>query len=138
MTLKKRMSLLAILDSCIVLFSIYIGYFMIHLFENPFNNVLLLISSLTIFASHHLSAMYYGLYRKVWEYASVGELRSIFKAVTFSILVVGLAQSIFMGDVLFRSLVITWMIHILLIGGSRISWRVIRDHYLKGKKVTQR
>ncbi len=136
MTLKKRMSLLAVLDSCIVLFSIYIGYFIVNPMEYPFKDVLLLFSSLTIFVAHHLSAMFYGLYRKVWEYASIGELRSIFKAVTFSIIVVGLTQAILMEDVLYRSLFISWMLHILLIGGSRLSWRATRERILKGKKVT--
>ena len=30
----------------------------------------------------------------------------------------------------FRVLGITWMLHVLLIGGSRFSWRVFRDHYI--------
>ena len=33
-------------------------------------------------------------------------------------------------DVYFRVLGITWMLHVLLIGGSRFSWRVFRDHYI--------
>lgn len=136
MTLKKRMSLLSILDSFIVLFSIYAGYFLIHPIENPFKDTILLISSLMIFAAHHLSALHYGLYRKVWEYASVGELKSIFKAVTFSILVVGITQAVVTLDVLYRTLLITWMLHILLIGGSRLSWRVIRDRFINKQKFS--
>lgn len=136
MTLKKRMSLLSILDSFIVLFSIYVGYFLIHPIENPFKDTILLISSLMIFAAHHLSALHYGLYRKVWEYASVGELKSIFKAVTFSILVVGITQAVVTLDVLYRTLLITWMLHILLIGGSRLSWRVIRDRFNNKQKYS--
>src|SRR5699024_12810420 len=38
-----------------------------------------------------------------------------------------------------RALVVTWLIHIILIGGSRFVWRVFRDHYIasdKGKTRT--
>ncbi|MFZ2462162.1 MAG: nucleoside-diphosphate sugar epimerase/dehydratase, partial [Caldibacillus thermoamylovorans] len=40
-------------------------------------------------------------------------------------------QFVFLQDVYFRALGITWMMHILLIGGSRFCWRVYRDRYLK-------
>ena len=136
MSLRKRTSMLVIVDSCIVLFSIYIGYFLLHPVVNPFTNPFLLISSLSIFIAHHAFAMYFGLYRKVWEYASIRELASIFKAVTFSIVVVAVVQVLVRGDILFRALSITWMLHMLLIGGSRLSWRVFRDMFLSGRKST--
>ncbi|MFJ7970212.1 polysaccharide biosynthesis protein [Psychrobacillus sp. NPDC096389] len=138
MSLRKRMSMLFFVDSCIVLFSIYIGYFLLHPIENPFTDTFLLISSLTIFLAHHAFAMYFGLYRKVWEYASIRELVSIFKAVTFSIIIVAIVQFFVRGDVLFRALSITWMLHILLIGGSRLSWRVFRDAYMSGEKCNEK
>ena len=136
MSLGKRTSMLVIVDSCIVLFSIYIGYFLLHPVGNPFTNWFLLISSLSIFIAHHVFATYFGLYRKVWEYASIRELASIFKAVTLSIIVVAVVQLLVRGDILFRALSITWMLHILLIGGSRLSWRVFRDMFLSGRKST--
>ncbi|WP_144512775.1 nucleoside-diphosphate sugar epimerase/dehydratase [Bacillus sp. FJAT-22090] len=134
MSLRKRISLLIFVDSCIVFFSIYIGYFVLHPIENPFNYTFLLLSALTIFMAHHFFALYYGLYRKVWEYASIRELVSIAKAVCFTILTVATIQFLFMGDILIRALSITWMLHMLLIGGSRLSWRVFRDSYLIGEK----
>ncbi|MBX0313279.1 nucleoside-diphosphate sugar epimerase/dehydratase [Planococcus glaciei] len=134
MSLKNRISLLALVDSLIVFFSIFIGYFLLHPWINPFESEFLLASALTIFVAHHALALYYGLYRKVWEYASIGELTSIFKAVTFSIIAVGAVQYLVRGDVLLRALAITWMLHLLLIGGSRLSWRLMRD-MLIGKKI---
>ncbi|MDN7226439.1 nucleoside-diphosphate sugar epimerase/dehydratase [Planococcus sp. N064] len=134
MSLKNRISLLALVDSLIVFFSIFIGYFLLHPWINPFESEFLLASALTIFLAHHALALYYGLYRKVWEYASIGELTSIFKAVTFSIIAVGAVQYFVRGDVLLRALAITWMLHLLLIGGSRLSWRLMRD-MLIGKKM---
>lgn len=135
MSLKRRMSMLIFVDSCIVLFSIYIGYFLLHPIDNPFTDLVLLVSAISIFVAHHSFAMFYGLYRKVWEYASIRELLSIFKAVSFSILTVAVIQWLAMGDVLFRALFITWMLHLLLIGGTRLSWRVFRDTFITGQKA---
>ena len=134
MSLQKRMSLLIIVDSAIVLFSIYLGYFVLYPINDLLSNTFLLVSSLAIFIAHHCFAMFYGLYRKVWEYASIRELMSIYKAVTLSILTVALVQYVVRGDVLVRALAITWMLHILLIGGSRLSWRIFRDSYVVGEK----
>lgn len=132
------MSLLVLVDSFIVFFSIFIGYFLLNPWVNPFESKFLLASALTIFIAHHAFALSYGLYRKVWEYASIGELTSIFKAVTFSIIAVGAVQFFVRGDVLFRALAITWMLHLLLIGGSRLSWRLFRDMLMGNKKQDQK
>ncbi|MBT2581233.1 nucleoside-diphosphate sugar epimerase/dehydratase [Planococcus sp. ISL-109] len=137
MSLKNRMSLLIVVDSLIVFFSIFVGYFLLYPYVDIFQNQFLLASALTIFIAHHAFAMYYGLYRKVWEYASIGELSSIVKAVSLSILAIGLVQYFYRGDILLRALAITWMLHVLLIGGSRLSWRMMRDKRFKhnGKEL---
>lgn len=135
MSLKNRVSLLVIVDSLIVFFSIFVGYYLLNPYQDVLQNQFLLASALTIFIAHHALAMYYGLYRKVWEYASIGELTSIFKAVSWSIVVIGVVQYAYRGDVLFRALLITWMLHLLLIGGSRLSWRLVRDNKFKPKSL---
>lgn len=88
---------------------------------------MLLISAITIQIAHHFFAWRYGLYRKVWTYASVGELNSILKAVTFTIVIVAAVQFAMTQDIYVRALSLTWMLHILLLGGSRLSWRLVRD-----------
>jgi len=127
----KRMSLLVVVDSLIVLTSIYICYFILHPDINIFANKMLLISVVSIFIAHHAFAAHYGLYRKAWSYASIGELTSIFKAVTLTIVVVAFVQIAVMQDVYMRALFLTWMLHILLIGASRLSWRVFRDSFMR-------
>ncbi len=97
--------------------------------KNPFTLVLL-VSSLVLLTSHHFFAYKYKLYKRVWQYASINELSAIFKAVSFSIVLTALAQFAMIQDISFRTLAITWMIHILLIGGSRFSWRLYRDSYM--------
>jgi FlaA1/EpsC-like NDP-sugar epimerase len=71
------------------------------------------------------------LYKQAWEYASIGELLIICKSVTFSILTTAAVQLITMQNTYFRLLAVTWMLHMLLIGGSRFFWRIFRDPYMK-------
>ncbi len=130
MSYKKRVPLLVLLDSCIVITAIFLGYFILHPSLHVYTIPLLWICAVSILVSHHLFASIYHLYQKAWEYASVGELLAIVKAVTFSIAVTAMIQYILTQDVYFRVLGITWMIHMILIGGSRFSWRILRDRYI--------
>ncbi|MGE8204702.1 polysaccharide biosynthesis protein [Heyndrickxia sp. NPDC080065] len=130
MDYKKRIPLLVLLDSSIVLVAIFIGYFILNPFIKVYTIPFLWISSITLLLCHHLFATIYRLYQKAWEYASVGELLAIVKAVTFSILVTGIVQILFYHHIYIRVLAITWMMHVILIGGSRFSWRVLRDRYI--------
>lgn len=138
MSYRKRLGSLVIVDSIIVLTAIYISYFMLHPYLEIFTMPFLLISSITLLASHHVFAYVYRLYKRAWEYASIGELMSIAKAVTFSIAVLCVVQFVAMGNVYVRVLMLTWMMHILFIGGSRFSWRIFRDSFIKDTKVRKR
>lgn len=93
---------------------------------------------MTLIIWHHLFAYTYKLYHKAWEYASIGELMGITKAVTYSVTVAGFVQLLVVGNVYTRALIITWMLHMILIGGSRFSWRVYRDFYHKKNKNKKR
>ncbi|WP_078378661.1 polysaccharide biosynthesis protein [Sutcliffiella halmapala] len=138
MTYKKRLSFLTFVDSLIVLTSIYIGFWMLNPSFNVFQSKTLLAASLSLLIWHHLFAYIYKLYNKAWEYASVGELLSILKAVTYSVTITGLLQLVVAGDIFLRVLLITWMLHMLLIGGSRFSWRLYRDTFMRQKKDKKR
>ncbi|MBV7508964.1 polysaccharide biosynthesis protein [Bacillus sp. sid0103] len=105
---------------------------------NVFEIPMLQVTWLTLFLCHHLFASIYKLYQKAWEYASVGELIAIVKAVTFSIAVTALMQEVFFHNMYVRALMITWMLHVLLIGGSRFSWRMFRDSYMKKQQSIKR
>jgi FlaA1/EpsC-like NDP-sugar epimerase len=131
LTYKKRLSFLILVDSLIVLSSIYVSFWMLIPDTNIFSSKTLLLSSLSLIIWHHLFAYTYKLYHKAWEYASIGELMGILKAVTYSVAVTGFVQLLVVGNVYGRALIITWMLHMILIGGSRFSWRVYRDFYYK-------
>jgi FlaA1/EpsC-like NDP-sugar epimerase len=130
LTYRQRLSLFILLDSVIVLTAIFFSRFLVnaslHVVTVP-----LVISSITLILSHHFFSFYYKLYKKAWEYASVGELLIISKAVSFSIVAAAIIQQIVVQDVYFRLLAVTWMIHMLLIGGSRLCWRIFRGSYIK-------
>ncbi|MBP1967053.1 polysaccharide biosynthesis protein [Paenibacillus aceris] len=131
MTYRQRVSLLILMDSIIVLGTIFFSRFLLntnlHVITTP-----IVVSSITLVLSHHFYAFFYKLYKKAWEYASAGELLIIFKAITFSIITTGILQQIIVQDIYFRLLTVTWMLYMLLIGGSRFCWRLFRDRYIKG------
>ncbi|MCF6138829.1 polysaccharide biosynthesis protein [Pseudalkalibacillus berkeleyi] len=129
MTYKKRISFLIFIDSIIVLTAIYASSYLLN-YHQILLSTSILASSFILLIGHHIFSYYYKLYKRVWQYASIGELIIIFKTVTFSVLGAGLAQMIFIQDIYFRALVITWMLHMLLMGGSRFIWRVYRDTYM--------
>ncbi|MDG5789298.1 nucleoside-diphosphate sugar epimerase/dehydratase [Evansella sp. AB-P1] len=138
MSYRLRLSLLMLVDSVIVLCSIFIGYWLIGSTSTTLPTALI-VSSIVLFVSHHVFAHFFKLYKRVWQYASIQELLSIFIGVTLSIVSVALIQLILFQTVYTRTLVITWMLHILFIGASRFSWRMYRDFIMasnKGKKRT--
>src|SRR5699024_11877826 len=80
---------------------------------------------------HHLYAIIFKLYHKVWAYASIKELQAIVYAVTLSNLSTLIIQFLINDFTIYRrAMLITWLLHITLIGGSRFTWRVFRDHYI--------
>ncbi|WP_066389221.1 polysaccharide biosynthesis protein [Neobacillus mesonae] len=138
MTYGKRLAALAILDSAIVLTAVYISYFILVPKLSIFENTMLLATSITLLISHHVFASIYKLYNKAWQYASIGELIAIAKAVTFTIMVTGIMQKLFFGNIYVRALAITWMLHVLFIGGSRFSWRMFRDNVINKQEDIKR
>ena len=126
LNLQNKLWYAWLVDSLIVFTSVYISTISLFPVSEVFTLPLLVIS-MTLIISHHVFAHYYKMYKRAWEYASVGELIIIFKAVSFSITIAAISQFIFMQDIFFRVLASTWMIQIFLISGSRFSWRLYKD-----------
>lgn len=81
----------------------------------------------------------YRIYKRAWQYASIGELITIIKAVFITEIVLFLFHEIFTffnyNFVIPRSIyLISGSLLILAIGGSRLLWRIYRDNYLKIQK----
>ncbi|MCE5097097.1 polysaccharide biosynthesis protein [Staphylococcus devriesei] len=131
---RGRLLILIILDSLIVAFSVFICYNILEPYFEGYSHRLLILTSIILLISHHVFAYIFNLYHRAWEYASVNELLLIVEAVTCSIIATVVLIPLFTGHPpFFRLYLITWMMHLILIGGSRISWRVARG-FVVGKK----
>ncbi|MGP4079207.1 polysaccharide biosynthesis protein [Pseudalkalibacillus sp. R45] len=137
MTYKKRLSILILIDSLIVISAIFISSFILN-YDNLLTSLPLFISSLILLLGHHFYSYLYKLYKRSWQYASIGELIVIFKSVTYSVMLGALVQVIMVQDIYLRLMLVTWMLHMLLIGGSRFSWRVYRDTYMNASHKKNR
>ncbi|MGJ5710486.1 polysaccharide biosynthesis protein [Staphylococcus equorum] len=129
---RLRFLILIIIDSFIVTFSVFLGYSILEPYFDGYSINLLLLGSFVLLISHHVFAYIFNLYHRAWEYASVSELLSVVKAVTSSILVTIIIVSLVTWNSPFlRLYFITWMMHLLLIGGSRLFWRVYRKYFIE-------
>ncbi|MDR7079111.1 FlaA1/EpsC-like NDP-sugar epimerase [Neobacillus niacini] len=129
MTYRQRLSLFIFLDSCIVLtvifFSRFLTYGTLKVITLP-----MVLSAIVILISHHLFSFQLHLYKKAWEFASVGELVSILKVITISVFFAAVIQLVVVREIPVRLLLVTWFLNMSFIGGSRFLWRMYRDSYL--------
>jgi len=133
MSYRTRVTLLMLMDSIIVSTAIFVAAWIVYPSSSQTIELdIIVITAIALLIFHHLFSFIYKLYNKVWAYASVGELVAIVKAVTFSIVAAGVVQ-FFVNDFSLyrRALIVTWLLHIILIGGSRFIWRIFRDKYIK-------
>ncbi|MEN1968857.1 nucleoside-diphosphate sugar epimerase/dehydratase [Lentibacillus sp. N15] len=131
MTYRTRLGLLILLDSIIVSCAIFVAVWVVYPTLDMLDMPALVISAIALLIFHHIFAFVYKLYNKVWAYASVGELKAIVKAITLSIISAGIVQYVVNDFHLYkRALIVTWLLHIILIGGSRFMWRIFRDRYI--------
>ncbi|WP_027954852.1 polysaccharide biosynthesis protein [Halobacillus kuroshimensis] len=124
---RRRLLLLILIDSLIVSFSIYMSHFFLNPYVAVFDGIMLVLS-LSLLVSHHLFSSLFGMYKKKWRYASTEELLGIISVVTLSIIAAALIQLISFGAIYERALVVTWMLHILLIGGVRFAWQYYKTY----------
>ncbi|WP_077623700.1 polysaccharide biosynthesis protein [Sediminibacillus massiliensis] len=129
MTYPQRLSLFIVIDSCIVLAAIFVSGFLVNADIHVWKGSIIL-GSVIILISHHLFSLQLKLYKKAWEYASIGELIIIFKVVTYSIVMAVAVQQLVLQEIFFRLMAVTWLLHMLFIGGSRFVWRMYRDNKL--------
>ncbi|MEB6066150.1 polysaccharide biosynthesis protein [Staphylococcus arlettae] len=127
---RLRLLILIMIDSIIVTFSVFVSYFILQPYFESYSIKLLMLSALSLLISHHIFALVFNLYHRAWEYASVGELLLVVKAVTSSIVSTMIIVAILTAQSPFiRLYFITWMMHLIFIGGSRLCWRVSSKHF---------
>ncbi|WP_062109515.1 polysaccharide biosynthesis protein [Bacillus niameyensis] len=137
MSYPQRLSVFILVDSFLILTAIIFSHFLVNvtfgLFTFP-----IFISTVSIILSHHLFSILFKLYKKSWEYASIGELLIIFKVVTLCLVTGIVVQQIALNVIHLRFLAVTWLLHMLFIGGTRFCWRIYRDHVLNRVEVKRR
>lgn len=85
------------------------------------------------------SMVYFKMYRRMWRYASIDELLALIKAVTAGLCVSYLLISFYMGEWFpLPAALMTYESALLLIGGSRFTWRKLRDYYINQQKPARR
>src|SRR5699024_5131610 len=115
------------------------GYYILAPFFLAYTLSELVITSIALLISHHVFAYIFNLYHRAWEYASVRELISITQAVTASIVTTYILNLLIFQTSYTRLMLITWMMHLILIGASRLSWRIWRKYFVgKSSKETKR
>jgi FlaA1/EpsC-like NDP-sugar epimerase len=75
----------------------------------------------------------FGLYRRMWVYASIPELKLIFFAVTTASLLVSIPMYFVLYRHVFYSfprsvLIIDWVLSLLMVGGQRFSFRIFAEN----------
>ena len=132
MNYKQRLALLMALDSMMIVFIVFIAFWIAYPYSlHVYDRTDMIVMAVALLIFHHIFAIIYKLYNKVWAYASVGEVAAIVKSVTLTILAVAVVQLLFNQGIYKRPLFITWMLSIITFGGSRLAWRVFRDRYIK-------
>jgi len=121
--------LFILIDSVIVLIVLFASRTIV-VTNNPISTTEAIIASLIMLVGHHLFSYVFSLNKKSWEYASIGELIIILKTATATLVTTVIVQLFIMKAVDVRLLATTWLLHLVLIGGSRFCWRIYRDHYL--------
>lgn len=138
---KKRYLLFLVADSLFATFSVFIGYYILAPFFLEYSLPVLIVAAVILLVSHHIFAYVFNLYHRAWQFASVRELISIAQAVTCSVLTSYIIIFLVFEFSFTRLMLITWMMHLILIGSSRLSWRVLAYHmngnYLKSTTLTK-
>jgi FlaA1/EpsC-like NDP-sugar epimerase len=140
MNLFSRKSILVQLDMMLIWMSVFIAYLL--RFDGRIPQIYLnqcfkyAAVSMIVGAA---SLFYFKMYKRIWEYASVGEVISIIKAVfvtcTISYVIVSLVVQQRMPISIFVRILENMVI---IIGASRFAWRIFRDKYYKKKTDQQK
>ncbi|WP_424769269.1 polysaccharide biosynthesis protein [Paenibacillus sp. sgz302251] len=133
MSYRLRMIVLLVLDISIIWVAIAASY----LFRFNGNIPLFYEKQLLIFACVSTvlcggSLFYFRMYRRLWQYASIGEIVELVKAILVGITVSYLVTYLLSGERIPISVASrTLELMLLFIGGSRFAWRLIRNNRTK-------
>jgi FlaA1/EpsC-like NDP-sugar epimerase len=92
-----------------------------------FNQMVKLLPAILVISMSAFFAM--GLYNRLWRYASIREMVAIICAVSLSFILIGAySKYIINVSISYSIFTLSWLLNIVLIGGSRLGIRIL--HYL--------
>ncbi len=137
MTAKTRVFVLFLIDLAIIWFSIVTSYLFRFYNHIPEEYVvqMLLFGVICTFAFGG-SLISFGLYRRMWQYASIGEIVSVLKAIVVgAVISYTVAFVVLPARVPFSIEVRSMETILLLVGGVRLFWRVFRTDRANSKNT---
>ncbi len=129
---------LALVDAVLVITALSLGLYLRYDWNVPLFMMQRLESMLLPAVVIHLAMFYiFGFYRRIWRYAGIDEMLLIAGAITIGLSATYLS-GLFLATLPRSSYIIAWFLLVFLIGGSRLSVRLLSDRLSrpkgKGKK----
>ncbi|MFC4735406.1 polysaccharide biosynthesis protein [Bacillus daqingensis] len=121
-----RKKLFLILDTSVIATAFTSSYVIVDVTDVAFNNIYWL-SLLIILFSYYVSSAYFRMNKKVWQYASIGEMKLIVKTLTAAVILNGIIQLAVFSYIQYRVLFVTWALMLLGVGGVRFFLRLRQD-----------
>ena len=126
---RFRILLLFIVDSLLVVGSVFLGFRLVT--EGLIRNIHgLTITAILSLIAYYIFSYFFNLYLRDWEYASVYEVITVVKCVSATVIVSTISGLAFFDTkVTWQFLIVCWLLLVISIGGVRLSMRVFREFF---------
>ena len=138
---KFKVVFLFAFDACLAILSLYLAFLLRFDFDIPGNEIKLFLSLPPIIIFCRLSSYYFfSFYARLWRYSTLEDLIVILQAVSVGSLLIFVSTLFYDGFILISKeyfrffliprtvLIIDWFLLIVMIGGSRLLWRIWREN----------
>ena len=132
---RLRILLLFIVDSLLVVGSVFLGFRLVT--EGLIRNIHgLTITAILSLVAYYVFSYFFNLYWRDWEYASVYEVITVVKCVSATVIVSTISGLAFFDTkVTWQFLIVCWLLLVISIGGVRLSMRVFREFFADSSVV---
>ena len=127
---RLKILLLFVLDSIIVLGSVFLSFRLVT--EGLIRNIYALtVTALLSLTAYYVFSYFLNLYWRDWEYASVYEVITVVKCVSAAVIVSTVAGIVwFKTLVTWQFVVVLWLLLVCAVGGVRLSMRIFREYFV--------
>ena len=127
---RLKILLLFVLDSIIVLGSVFLSFRLVT--EGLIRNIhALTVTALLSLTAYYVFSYFLTLYWRDWEYASVYEVITVVKCVSAAVIVSTIAGIVwFKTLVTWQFVVVLWLLLVCAVGGVRLSMRIFREYFV--------